>query len=209
VTQDEDSVTTNPKAFGPSALATPANAVTAARLAAAPIFAVIIAEVTRPTWTLFGVWCVLALSDGADGWLARWHGTTRSGAFLDPLADKFLVLGALAALADRGIILWPAVAVIALRELAMSVFRIRVGKAGVSVPARPSAKLKTVVQDFLIGFALSPLIMNGHGNIVTVTLWLAVALTITSGLSYWRDARRKDVVGLSPKSLLTSQNGSR
>ena len=38
------------------------------------------------------------VTDGIDGYLARRHGTTRSGAFLDPLADKVLVLGAMFAL---------------------------------------------------------------------------------------------------------------
>ena len=50
----------------------------------------------------------LLLSDGLDGQVARRLGTTRSGAFLDPLADKFLVLGALSALAAIGAVsVWP------------------------------------------------------------------------------------------------------
>ena len=46
-------------------------------------------------WLTVALWFVLACTDRLDGWLARRDGTTRSGAFLDPLADKFLVIGGL------------------------------------------------------------------------------------------------------------------
>ncbi len=88
--------------FGPSALATPANALTMVRLAAAPAYALLLALTGPDSWLLFVLWVGLAASDSLDGHLARRHGATRSGAFLDPLADKFLVLGALFALVGIG-----------------------------------------------------------------------------------------------------------
>ena len=78
--------------FGPSALATPANAVTVARLLAAPVFVAMII-VWGATWFNVVVGLIVAGSDGLDGYMARRQGTTRSGAFLDPLADKAVVLG--------------------------------------------------------------------------------------------------------------------
>ena len=78
----------------------PANAVTIARLLAAPVFVVMIV-VWGATWFNFAVGFIVAASDGLDGYIARRQGTTRSGAFLDPLADKALVLGALVTLASR------------------------------------------------------------------------------------------------------------
>ena len=45
------------------------------------------------TWGTVGLWFVLSMSDLVDGYLARREGTTRSGAFLDPIADKVVVLG--------------------------------------------------------------------------------------------------------------------
>ncbi len=72
--------------FGPSALVTPANAVTVARLLAAPVYVVMLV-VWGASWLNVVVGIVLAGSDGLDGYMARRHGTTRSGAFLDPLAD--------------------------------------------------------------------------------------------------------------------------
>ena len=79
--------------FGPSALATPANAVTAARLLVTPLMVLLIVR-DGPAWTTVAGWFLLASTDGLDGYLARRQGTTRSGAFLDPLADKICVLAA-------------------------------------------------------------------------------------------------------------------
>ena len=87
--------------FGPSALVTPANAVTVARLLAAPVY-VLMLVAWGASWINVVVGFLLAGSDGLDGYMARRHGTTRSGAFLDPLADKAVVLGALITLCRRG-----------------------------------------------------------------------------------------------------------
>ena len=83
--------------FGPSALATPANAVTLARILILPVQVALILD-EGSEWAALALWLVLAGSDVFDGWLARRHGVTRSGAFLDRLADKFLVIGAMVAL---------------------------------------------------------------------------------------------------------------
>jgi CDP-diacylglycerol--glycerol-3-phosphate 3-phosphatidyltransferase len=178
------------KAFGPSALATPANALTMARLVASPILAVLVGTVGPSSWMLFVLWFVLAGSDGLDGHIARRQGSTRSGAFLDPLADKFLVLGALAALVAAGVVGWLPVALIFLRESAMSACRIYAGRRGVSVPARPLAKMKTLAQDLAVAMAFFPPIGVTHAGAVRDTLWFAVALTLYTGAEYLLDARR-------------------
>ncbi len=135
--------------FGPSALATPANALTMARLLATPVFVGLI--VTQgATWLTVAVGVAVAGSDGIDGWLARRQGTTRSGAFLDPLADKVVVLGALGALAVQHHLPWAPVGLIALREIGLVAYRSWAGRRGVSIPARMSAKVKTLVQDLAI-----------------------------------------------------------
>jgi CDP-diacylglycerol--glycerol-3-phosphate 3-phosphatidyltransferase len=138
--------------FGPSAMLTPANGITVLRLLATPVVIALI-MLWGASWFTFVFGGVLAMSDGIDGWLARKQGTTRSGAFLDPLADKVVVLGALVALVAKGIVWWLPVAIIAIREVAMSVYRSVVGRHGVSIPARNSAKVKTLLQDLAIGCA--------------------------------------------------------
>ncbi len=176
--------------FGPSALATPANALTLVRLLATPVLVALIVVTGPATWLVASLWLGVALTDGLDGFLARRQGATTSGAFLDPLADKILVLGVLAALASTGEVGWLPVALIAVREITMSGFRVVAGRRGVSVPARPTAKLKTLLQDVTVGMAVLPPVGLHQVGVVRDLLWAAVVLTVYTGLEYALDARR-------------------
>jgi CDP-diacylglycerol--glycerol-3-phosphate 3-phosphatidyltransferase len=177
-----------PTTFGPTALATPANAVTIARLLAAPVFVAMIV-IWGATWLNVVAGLVVAGSDGIDGYIARRQGTTRSGAFLDPLADKAVVLGALGALAVQGHLPWLPVILIAVREVGMQLYRSWAGRSGVSIPARNSAKLKTFVQDLAIGMCIIPPLAPDH-EVQLVVIWIAAALTIITGGQYVADGRR-------------------
>lgn len=174
--------------FGPTALVTPANAVTVARLVATPAIIALVAA-AGVGWAPFALALSIGATDGVDGWLARRQGTTRSGAFLDPLADKFAVVGVLFAMAGQGLLWWLPVALIAAREISMLVYRVAVGRHGVSIPARSSAKVKTLVQGVAILLALAPP-TSTHRALVSAVLWLAVALTLATGAQYYRDGRR-------------------
>lgn len=174
--------------FGPSALLTPANGITVIRLLATPVVIVLILR-WGANWFTFVFGGLLAMSDGIDGWLARKQGTTRSGAFLDPLADKAVVLGALVALVAKGIVWWLPVAIIAVREIAMSIYRSVVGRHGISIPARNSAKFKTLVQDIAIGMCLAPP-LAGHWTLLNGAMWVAAVLTVYTGAQYLVDGRR-------------------
>jgi CDP-diacylglycerol--glycerol-3-phosphate 3-phosphatidyltransferase len=177
-----------PTTFGPSAVLTPANGITALRLLATPVLIGLIMA-WGANWFTFVFGGVLALSDGVDGWVARKQGTTNSGAFLDPLADKFVVLGALFALVAKGIVWWVPVTLIAVREVAMSVYRSVVGRHGVSIPARTTAKWKTLCQDLAIGLCLAPP-LAGHGAVLSTAIWVAAAMTLFTGGQYLLDGRR-------------------
>jgi len=174
--------------FGPSALATPANAVTVFRLLATPIMVLLIAR-EGPSWSAVAAWGLLSWTDGIDGYLARRQGATRSGAFLDPLADKICVLAAMAALVAVGQWWWPAVTLIAARELIQTAWRSRLARRGVSVPATRLAKVKTLLQDLAVGAALLPW-TTGHHTLVQTVLWAAVVLTWVTGVQYLLDGRR-------------------
>ncbi len=174
--------------FGPSALKTPANAITVGRLLATPVLVGMIV-VHGAGWAPFGVALAIGLTDGVDGWLARRQGTTRSGAFLDPLADKAAVVGALCALAVKGELSWLPVAIVAAREVWMSLYRIAVGRHGISIPARSSAKLKTLVQGVAILLCLAPSVAPHH-RVLDVAIWVAVAFTVVTGAQYLLDGRR-------------------
>jgi CDP-diacylglycerol--glycerol-3-phosphate 3-phosphatidyltransferase len=168
--------------YGPSALATPANAVTILRLLVTVPLLMMIVDRTD-SWPAVMLWIALCITDGIDGYLARRQGTTRSGAFLDPLADKVLVLGAMVALVAAGSFWWLPVAVIAVREVAISLFRSYWVRQGLAVPASQMAKAKTVVQEIAVGFALLPL-TSDHFWIASSVLWVALVLTIISGAQY-------------------------
>jgi CDP-diacylglycerol---glycerol-3-phosphate 3-phosphatidyltransferase len=169
--------------FGPSALATPANAVTIGRLVLSPLlWLMILAD--GPSWGALVLWMGLAATDGLDGWIARRMGTTRSGAFLDPLADKALVLGALWAVVVAGGFWWLPVGLITIREAAISGFRFFWGRHGLAVPARYWAKVKVWVQAGAVAAALCPPIASSHTHLVAGWLWLAVGLTIVTGVQY-------------------------
>ena len=174
--------------FGPSALLTPANLVTLARFALTiPLLQVIASD--GVSWRATVGWVVLACTDGLDGWLARRDGTTRSGAFLDPLADKFLAIGGLSALAAQGVFPWVAVGLIAVREVGVSAYRTAAGRRGVSLPARQLGKMKTVFQLVAVGVALCPSTADIEGLAVSI-LWVAVGLTVVSGLDIVLAAQR-------------------
>lgn len=158
------------------------------RLLVAPLLVVIIV-IEGPSWWAAAIWAVVAGTDWVDGWMARRQGTTRSGAFLDPLADKFLVLGAMGALVAIGELWWLPVGLIAAREIGMSVYRARLGRRGISVPARGWAKAKTWAQLITVGLALIPAVVSQGELALDLMLWLAVGLTVGTGLMYWLGAR--------------------
>jgi CDP-diacylglycerol--glycerol-3-phosphate 3-phosphatidyltransferase len=168
----------------PSALATWANAITVARLLLSPVMFLVIPDDPNGSWVAFGLWFVLCSSDAVDGIIARRHGTTRSGAFLDPLADKVLVLGAMFTLVSNDVFWIVPVAIIAVREFVISIYRTVVGSKGVSVPASRMAKHKTLTQQLAVGFALLPLTAVDAKWLWNGFLWLAVVLAVVSGAQY-------------------------
>ncbi len=177
----------------PSAVKTWANLVTVARILVAPFVFLLIPDTPGGTWPAFILWFLLCATDGVDGYLARRHGATTLGAFLDPLADKVLVLGAMFFLVSNGTFSIVPVAIIAGRELSISLYRTFVGAKGISVPASKIAKWKTFVQQLAIGFAILPLtddskwLWNG-------LLWISVALAMISFGQYVHRARHHEPV---------------
>jgi CDP-diacylglycerol--glycerol-3-phosphate 3-phosphatidyltransferase len=182
------------RTYGPTALLTPANLMTAFRLLIAPLF-IYLVVFDRISWWTTVVGLSVAASDYFDGIVARRHGTTTSGAFLDPLADKVIVLGGLYAIIisrPHGITFFIAPAIIiTLREIWMSVFRSRAAKRGVSIPASKLAKWKTFVQDWAIGFCVLPW-TGHHPTFAFVTIWLAAVLTVYTGWQYYVGGRSRE-----------------
>jgi cardiolipin synthase (CMP-forming) len=137
---------------------------------------------------------VVALTDWLDGWLARRLNQTSSfGAFLDPVADKFLVCAALLVLVELDRVASLVALVIIGREIAISALREWMAQIGASrsVAVHMLGKLKTVTQMVAIPFLLydGPLFGVIDTRLWgTGLIWLASVLTIWSMVYYLRKA---------------------
>lgn len=168
-----------------------------ARIVAIPlIVGVFHLQITPASQNLLAtvLFILVALTDWADGYLARKLNQTSSfGAFLDPVADKFLVCAALLVLLELGRVNALVALVIVGREIAISALREWMAQIGASrsVAVHMVGKLKTTVQMVAIPF----LLFDGHlfGLIPTRLFgtWLiyaAVVLTIWSMVYYLQKA---------------------
>ncbi|MYB27502.1 MAG: CDP-diacylglycerol--glycerol-3-phosphate 3-phosphatidyltransferase [Acidimicrobiaceae bacterium] len=179
----------------------PANLLTLARLLLSPLLFLLIlqAEESRgASWAAFGLGVAMAGTDFFDGRVARRANvTSRSGAFLDPLADKVVVLGAAYCLVAVERYWWVPVTILAFRELGITAWRARWAGEGVSIPARRSAKYKTFVQGVALAMAIMPTLENSDA-VLTVALWVAVVFTVATGLQYMLDGRSVRAQSRSP-----------
>ncbi len=168
------------------------NVISIFRILLAPVLAVLVlSESDTAAAVAAAVFVFGALTDGLDGYLARrYAGATPLGQWLDPLADKILVTAPVVALAVTGRFPVWAVVVIVVREFAVSALRAWLGTRGVGMPASPWGKAKTAVQMVLVPLYLLPLGPDADPWRQAI-LWIAVALTVWSGLDYfWKAARR-------------------
>ena len=137
---------------------------------------------------------VVALTDWADGYLARRLNMTSSfGAFLDPVADKFLVCAALLVLVELARVQTLVALVIIGREIAISALREWMAQIGASrsVAVHILGKLKTVVQMVAIPFLLFHGTLFGFIDTQRWGTWLiyaAAVLTIWSMVYYLQKA---------------------
>ncbi len=133
------------------------------------------------------VFLLAALTDKIDGiWARRTKQVTDLGAFLDPLADKMLVDLAFLALTYLNVIpLWVFGAIL-IRDLAVDGMRMVSARKGETISASLLGKIKTTTQIIALAIILFNQILNFApleiiGNIV---LYLALAMTVISGLDY-------------------------
>ena len=124
------------------------NLVTLGRIALIPLFLYLLYyESRRNSFWAAAIYSVCALSDWVDGWLARVSGkVTTLGKFLDPLADKVIVLSALVMLVRLGRVpVWVVVVIVA-REFLISALRTIAASEGLVISASQGGKWKTSLQ---------------------------------------------------------------
>jgi CDP-diacylglycerol--glycerol-3-phosphate 3-phosphatidyltransferase/cardiolipin synthase len=176
------------------------NILTLSRILAVPILVYLL---WKPSWydyaITFALYCLVGITDYFDGYVARAQGTvSRLGIFLDPIADKIMVVGVLVMLVSTrqphaepviyGFHIVPAL-IILLREIAVSGLREFLAGLQVSLPVSRLAKWKTAFQ--LI--ALGALILGGAVPqwewvhwVGLGSLWAAATLTLVTGWDYLR-----------------------
>ena len=167
------------------------NVLTVARLFMVPIFgylALAMNQTVTVQWMSATVFLLAALTDFVDGvWARRYGLVTNFGKIADPIADKALIGTALVALSIQGEIAWWVTGVIIFREVAITLMRFWVIRNGV-IPASRGGKLKTVSQIVAIVAFLVPL--AGWVEVVAqMSLGVALALTVTTGIDYVLKAR--------------------
>jgi CDP-diacylglycerol--glycerol-3-phosphate 3-phosphatidyltransferase len=124
------------------------NMLTLARISAIPIVVVLLLFDTRITcfWAA-AVFGAAAITDWLDGWLARkWQVVTVLGKFLDPLADKLIVMAALIMLIPLGRVPAWAVFLILAREMVVTGLRSIASSEGIVISASDLGKFKTIFQ---------------------------------------------------------------
>lgn len=129
------------------------------------------------------VFIIASITDAVDGYIARKRNIiTNLGKFIDPLADKILVIAVLTALVElHRFPAWMVVVIIS-REFIVSGLRMVAASEGVVIAASKGGKPKTVTQ--IIGIIL--LLFNIPGAMAV--MWLAVILTVWSGIEYIRNS---------------------
>lgn len=174
------------------------------RMCLVPVFVVImVLTVLFPTFDVVGsllgvtVFLVASFTDMLDGKIARKHGLiTDFGKFIDPLADKFMVIGALVVIlykyaTIRHLFVW-AVLVVIFRELTITGVRVLAASAKVDIAAKYIGKIKTVSQMVCISTVIiEPLLARIHAlsflsHLPLTYLSTAVMLifTLWSGIDY-------------------------
>lgn len=165
------------------------NKLTTARIIFIPFFILfmVIGIFGNPVdrYIALGIFCVASFTDFLDGYIARKNNlVTNFGKFMDPLADKLLVISAMICLMDIGRFPSLALQVIIAREFIISGFRLVASDNGVVIAAGVMGKLKTVFTMITIIVLLMELPFSFAKTVETALIYITVGLTVISLIEY-------------------------
>jgi len=172
------------------------NSLTLFRIGSIPLIALLLIFFPG-RWTSFAaafIFFLAALSDGFDGYLARRRNTVSNmGKLLDPLADKLLVCTALIMLIPLGRVEAWIVAVIIAREMAVTTLRGMAVTEGVVIAASWLGKKKALAQLIATNILILhyPYFFINTHLLGTILIWIALVMTIWSGVDYFVRYLRK------------------
>ena len=160
---------------------TTANKITMLRIALIPVF-LVLAYCGQLHWAL-AVYIIACISDFADGYIARhYNQISNFGKFMDPLADKMLVLSAMCFFIDNGQMPGWAVAVVLFREFAVSGLRLIAVERSRVIAAAWSGKIKTAATMV----CLCAMMLLAHMELVNIICTAVILVTtVYSGIEYF------------------------
>ena len=172
------------------------------RICMVPVFvALALVEAQWAQLTALAVFCLASLTDLLDGQIARRRNlVTNFGKFIDPIADKLLVMSALVVLVGQGRMpAWVCILMLA-REFAISGFRLVAAGTGKVIAAGWLGKVKTVTQMAAVILLLLlkpvagvPLLGAGGVWVADIVMYVSAVMTVWSGVDYI--ARNFDCIG--------------
>lgn len=166
-----------------------ANKITLARVFMIPIFVIVLISglVASPVnrYIALIIFIIASLTDTLDGYIARSRNmVTNLGKFMDPLADKMLVISAMIALVQLGDLKAWIVIIIVAREFIVTGFRLIAASENIVIAASWWGKLKTISQMLMVIFLLANFKGAMFIAINNFLVVLAVVFTVISGVDY-------------------------
>ena len=159
---------------------TTANKITMLRIILIPVF--LLLAYTGKMIPALAVYIVACLTDFVDGYIARhYNQISNFGKFMDPLADKMLVLAAMCFFVENGQMAGWAVAIVLFREFAVSGMRLLAVEQGKVIAAAWSGKVKT----FATMICLIVMIVVNNNIINIISTVIIVGTTVYSGVEYF------------------------
>lgn len=157
-----------------------ANKITVFRGCLVPVF-FFLAYLGYHYWA-FAVFLIASISDFLDGYIARnYNQISTFGQFMDPLADKVLVIAAMCYFCEAGRFGGWAITLICMREFAVAGLRMVAAQKGIVIAAATGGKLKTIIT--MAG--LSAMFILRYEWLDTVIMLLIVLATLFTGIDYF------------------------
>ena len=167
---------------------TTANKITLFRILMVPVF-LLLAYTDHLKWALV-VYITASVSDFADGYIARnYNQISAAGKFLDPLADKMLVMSAMCYFIEAGQMNGWCVAAVLFREFAVSGLRLVAVEQGRVIAAAWSGKIKTAATMICLGVMM---VFPDHAVMNMICSAVILITTVYSGIEYF--VRNKDIL---------------
>ncbi|MCB5250246.1 MAG: CDP-diacylglycerol--glycerol-3-phosphate 3-phosphatidyltransferase [Candidatus Cloacimonadales bacterium] len=180
------------------------NALTLLRVIAVPVF---IITMDKYPFTALLIFIGASITDFLDGYLARkLNVISNFGKIMDPLADKILIISAMILLSLPPIryIHWIIVAIVTVRELAVTVLRDYYRSKNIIIAANIWGKIKTVLQmvgiisallyysyGFVIDYKFEASVNNAILLSIKIFFWIVAVITVLSGTNYFIIKKRK------------------